>query len=55
MVLSLVTLAAAGTLGGALAIGLTALAVVAVAVLALLAALNGLRMLGCVWGESLGD
>jgi hypothetical protein len=55
MVLSVFTLAAAGMLGGALAVGLTALAVVAVAVLAVLAVVNGLRMVGCVWSDSLGD
>ena len=45
------TVIVAGALGGAIAIGLTALVVIAAAVLAVVAMVNGLRMLCGVWSE----
>jgi hypothetical protein len=51
MIFTAVTVLTAGALGGAIAIGVTALVVIAAAVLALLAVTNGLRLLGGLWSE----
>jgi hypothetical protein len=51
MTLPIITVLTAGTLGGAIAAGITAVVIVAAALLALLAATNGLRVLGGVWSE----
>jgi hypothetical protein len=40
-----------GALGGAVAAGITALIIIAAVALALLAATNGLRMLGGFWSD----
>ena len=49
--LTILTVFTAGALGGAIAVGVTALVVIAAVVLALLGAANGLRILGGYWAQ----
>jgi hypothetical protein len=49
--LPVLTVLAVGALGGAVAVGVTALVIIAAIVLAIMATTNGLRMLGGFWSD----
>jgi hypothetical protein len=51
MLLTLLTVIVAGALGGAIAVGLTAVVIIAAGVLAVVAIVNGVRMLSHVWSQ----